>query len=147
MVHTPGVELLDRAMETEAAKVPNLRYVPGVSHEEALELYRGCSLFVSTSMTEGVPIVFMEAASNARPILSLTVNPDGVLSDGTVGLCAEDDFDTLVAQLGPLLDDDERMRHMGVAARDYAEKHWSIQALADRHLDAFDRLFVSGVQS
>lgn len=50
---------------------PGVRILGGISHEELLEIYKGCDFFISASKYEGFPLTLSEAcASGLIPILS-----------------------------------------------------------------------------
>jgi glycosyltransferase involved in cell wall biosynthesis len=82
MVMAParGCEELFARIEAEARSIPNLRFVPGVSQEEIVRYYEQARVFVLTSESEGFPNVLIEALKNGTPVVSLEVNPDGLLS-------------------------------------------------------------------
>lgn len=141
MLMTPGTRLLYDEIRTEAALVPNLTMLDSRPHDEALALYDNALAVVSTSISEGMPNVLIEAAMAAKPFLSYAVDPGGVLADGRIGIAAGNDFEAVCAALAGLLDDRALRARIGEAARAYAEANWDVAATVDAYLDAFDRLF------
>jgi glycosyltransferase involved in cell wall biosynthesis len=141
MLMTPGTRLLYDEIHAEAAGVPNLTMLDSRPHAEALALYDRALTVVSTSISEGMPNVMIEAAMAGRPFLSYAVDPGGLLADGRIGRCSANDFERLCADLAALLGDPELRVRIGDAARAHAEQHWDVEHAARAYLDAFEGLF------
>lgn len=131
-------EALFEVIEAKSQKLSNLTLIAGLPHSEMPDVYRHAKAFVSTSMTEGVPSVFAEAAITGTPIVSLSVNPSSILSSGDIGFCAHDDFDRLSNKLEELLSDDGLRLRMSQAAREFALKEWDGFASLCSYMDAFE---------
>ncbi|MEM1450772.1 MAG: glycosyltransferase family 4 protein [Planctomycetota bacterium] len=138
----PGVHLAfagdgpdRRALESRIAALPSsvaarvhlLGALPDV-----LPLHAALDVLLSTSFSEGMPVAMIEAAAAARPVVSTAVGgvPELVRS-GVTGLFGTD-VDGLSAALGALLDDADKRRELGAAARERARSSHSAEALADR---------------
>ena len=68
--------------------LPNLKYLGQLSQDEVNTKLAGAYAFVNTSLYEGFPNTFIQAWQRGVPVVSLTVNPDGVLDDESVGIHA-----------------------------------------------------------
>ena len=71
------------------AATPNLQFL---GHQPAAEVNRHlarASVFVNTSVHEGFPNTFVQAWLREAVVVSLTVNPDGVLDGQQIGIHAE----------------------------------------------------------
>ena len=84
-----GSSELAAALDRAAAGVGNLRPLPPRHHAELAPLYERAVAVVSTSRSEGMPNVFMEGWSRGVPALSLTHDPDGVITREAVGAFAD----------------------------------------------------------
>jgi len=95
-------------------------HFPGrVDHEDLPAYYRLCSVYVHSSIYEGLGKVLIEAAASGRPVVSTrTAGAQEIVLDGQTGLlCALDDPTDLAAKITSLLDDPERAAEMGTAGR------------------------------
>jgi glycosyltransferase involved in cell wall biosynthesis len=91
-------------------------------------------ILVNTSVREGLPNAFLEAAAHGCAILS-SADPDGFAS--RFGTRVEgDDFATGLDQLLT----DERWRQQGAAGRDYVRKTFELELAMNRHLDLYSEL-------
>lgn len=91
---------------------------------------------------EGVPKVLLEAAASGRPVVT-TDWPgcrDAVRHGETGLLVAPGDVDALAGALRELLDDPERRRRFGAAARALAEREFDVRAVAARTLECYRRV-------
>jgi glycosyltransferase involved in cell wall biosynthesis len=102
----------------EAAK--NVDYLGARSQEEVNAVLDESRLLVNTSDYEGFPNTFIQAWMRRVPVVSLHVNPDGLLSRGGLGAVSHSEqrlFDDVAA----LLDAPRRERlEIGARCRSYA---------------------------
>jgi glycosyltransferase involved in cell wall biosynthesis len=89
-------ELVDRLF-SEAAEVPNLELLPPMPSDAVLSLYEQAVAVVSTSFVEGFPNVFLEGWARGAPVLSLRVDPDGVIAKHGLGAACDGSMDELAA--------------------------------------------------
>lgn len=83
---------------------------------------------VAEAMATGVPVVTTECGS-----LPWVVGDTGVV-------CPEDDPEALATAIGGLADDLDRRRRLADAARDRAVSSFGLDAVAETHLGAFERV-------
>jgi len=69
-----------RVIERAARVLPNFEVVPSCPRSELLPLMERAVAIVSTSESEGMPNVFLEAWSRGIPALALHHDPDGIIS-------------------------------------------------------------------
>ncbi|HFC54060.1 MAG TPA: glycosyltransferase [Gammaproteobacteria bacterium] len=113
-------------MEREKA----VEYLGERSHQEVNELLDQADILVNTSEVEGFPNTFIQAWMREVPVVSLGIDPDGILSRYDVGIVSSD-FQHLVSDTRTLIMDRELRRRMGRNSRKYAFAHHS-QANAAR---------------
>jgi len=100
-----------------AATLPNLAFKERVPYQEIQGYYDRARFLVSTSEAEGFPNVMIQAAQGSAGILSLELDPDGLIGTFGAGFCACGDFDLLAAKARELLADESACRVMGEGAR------------------------------
>ena len=110
---------LRRRVEAEAARLPNCELLPARSRSALGELYGQAVAVVNTSRFEGFPNTFLEGWATATPVLSLNVDPDGIIGGHGLGACAAGSLDVLTAQARQLWTDSVHARMVGAACRRY----------------------------
>ncbi len=116
----------------------NLDYVGPKTQREVNELLARAHVLVNTSVAEGYPNTFIQAWQREVPVVSLTVNPDGVLDRQAVGICAGSE-QRLEEAVRSLLEDSALRNEYGVRAREYAARRHSL-----RNTHALVRLIETG---
>ncbi len=105
------------------------------------EAYAGADLFVLPSLYEACPLVVLEAAAAALPILVTPVNgPVEYLSEGESGLFLSHDPRATAVLLSRLASDRARREELGTAARAVAVQ-FSWERCVQAHLDLYDALW------
>jgi glycosyltransferase involved in cell wall biosynthesis len=120
------------ALVDRAKAVPNLQFVDRVPFDQIDPWFQRAKVFVNTSDSEGFPNTFIQAASQALPILSLNTNPDHFLTQYQCGLCAEGSFDRLAEGLHFMLHQD-RFVELGHNARRYVEQTHDICRIVEKY--------------
>ncbi len=118
--------------EVEAAAGPRIEVLGSAAEME--ELFGWADVLLSTSRTEGLPGVVLEAAAAGRPVVATRVGgtPE-VVTDGTTGILVRPgDVEGAAAALKNLAADPERRRRMGAAARELARRY-TMGASIDRY--------------
>jgi len=118
-----------RCIAQEAAHVPNLKLLRGVSHFEIASYYRNASVFVNTSAIEGLPSAFLQSAAQGTPIVSLDVDPDGILESAGMGHCSAGDLDGFRSAIAGYAANPSRVREQGSAAFEYVKRHHSAETV------------------
>ena len=105
------------SLAERAAALPNLEWVPGATTAEMPAIYGRHAVLVNTSDHEGVPNTFIEAAAHGLAIVSLSVDPDAILSKENAGICCGGDRTRLIEAVRRLATDRAQCRQMGSRAR------------------------------
>jgi glycosyltransferase involved in cell wall biosynthesis len=123
MVMPEGDQTISRAIRQSAAGLDNLEIRGRMPFVEAEKLFSRAKVFVNTSFAEGFPNTFLQAAAAGVPILSLTIDPDSLLSNCGAGLvCAPigegGKYEKLRDGLGSLLSDSDLRRSLAAMAKE-----------------------------
>jgi glycogen(starch) synthase len=133
-------ELQASAAELDVAE--RVDFLGAVDHAAVASLLESATVVVMPSRFEGLPLVALEAAARARPVvgtdapgLSLAVH-DGI----TGSLVAGDDDAALADAIEGLVTDRDRARAFGAAARALVEADFSLSGCVDRYVSLYERL-------
>lgn len=103
---------------------PNLRILEHVPAHEIWDWLRRARAFVNTSKFEGFPNTFLQSAVTGVPIVSLEVDPDGMLTRHGCGICTQGDPGAMRAALKMLTSDPARADALALAChRHVLERH------------------------
>jgi glycosyltransferase involved in cell wall biosynthesis len=103
----------------------NLEYLGERPQAEVNELLARAHVFVNTSKYEGFPNTFIQAWMRDAAVVSLCVDPDGVLERESVGISARSE-DGLEAALRKLSEDRETLASFACRGRQHALRHHSL---------------------
>jgi glycosyltransferase involved in cell wall biosynthesis len=96
-----------------------LTYVP---FDQVEKYFAEAALFVNTSAFEGFPNTFLQAMKYGVPVVSLKVDPDGMLARHGCGAVCDGDFDRLEREVSLLMSDRNRHLHASNCCRAYLER-------------------------
>jgi len=134
-----GEPQLYEEIQAAAQKVPNLKFHGFIPYHEVNDYFRKASIFVNTSKVEGFPNTFLQAWAFRMPVLSLNVNPDGVIGGEKLGFCSKS-FNQLVSDVNTLLEDKPLREEMGNNGRKYVEREHSIHEVAKKYVSIFKEI-------
>lgn len=136
-------ELERMAERLEIAR--SVRFLGKLPHEELPEYYAAADLFVGPSVvdrsgdTEGLGVVFIEAASAGLAMVGTSVGGiSDVLIHDVTGIAVEPDQpEALAVAIERLLNDESLRRRLGAAARQHALSQFSWSHVAERFSSVF----------
>jgi glycosyltransferase involved in cell wall biosynthesis len=103
----------------------NLRYVGSQSQSAVEQLIASAHVLVNTSTIEGFPNTFIQAWLRKVPVVSLSVNPDGVFDAERYGICASGSYDRLRDAVEQLITDSSLRSRIGERANAFARERFS----------------------
>jgi len=117
----------DSFIRDQLGKLPNLEYLGAVPFGEIAQHYKRARLFISTSKCEGFPNTFLQSWQYRTPVISLLVDPDGVIGCHDLGRVSGT-FDNMVRQIRELHADPALCEKLGGNAHRYAYEYHSLQS-------------------
>lgn len=120
------------------------KYIQWLGHRsDVKELLRLCHIVAFPSYyREGVPKSLIEACATGRPIITCnSIGCKDVVDDGVNGfLIPVRDSDALAEKLRILIEDKDLRIKMGKAAREKAEREFSLDKVVQKHLEIYQSL-------
>ena len=108
--------------------LPNVDYRGQVGPDEATAVIAGAALLLSTSDGEGFPNTFTQAWSAGTPVVSLTVDPDGIIQRRRVGE-VPGNINRAIEVMGSLIYSPQRRDEIGLRARRFIVENYSAAAV------------------
>jgi glycosyltransferase involved in cell wall biosynthesis len=129
MVGAPAAEVGNAAwrksLMSDIEAAANLHYLGEKTQAEVNTLLAQAHILVNTSTHEGFPNTFIQAWLRNTAIVSLSVDPDGVLERSRVGIAAQTE-PALEAAVRQLLDDPASLFGYAQRGLEHAQKHHSM---------------------
>jgi glycosyltransferase involved in cell wall biosynthesis len=96
MIAPPEDRALWESVRNRAARLSNVEIIERVPYHEVQGYFDRTEVFVNTSDFEGFPNSFIQMGQGGGTILSLSVDPDDLLTGYGAGRCAESDWETFL---------------------------------------------------
>jgi sugar transferase (PEP-CTERM/EpsH1 system associated) len=127
--------------QLRAANAADLAWLPG-ERPDVPDIMRALDVFVSPSLGEGISNTILEAMASGLPVVATRVggNPELVEAGLTGQLVPPGDPCAMAEALSYYLGNPEECSRQGLAARERAERLFSIAAMAQNYMDVYDRL-------
>ncbi|UCE40731.1 MAG: glycosyltransferase family 4 protein [Candidatus Aminicenantes bacterium] len=123
MIGREGSRSYQEKIDRMISGMTNVEYLGEISHEEVNAFLGKSHILVNTSLSEGFPNTFIQAWMRKVPVVSLYVDPDGILRKNKIGFCSGS-IEQMIDDVKQLTDNKELREEMGERAQEYAfEKH------------------------
>jgi len=110
-----------------ARGVKNLDFLSHVPADEMDTIFQKSLILVNTSDDEGFPQVFIQAAMNKVPIISLNVNPDNFITKYKCGIVCDSKEAFMNQSIQILLSDSQQLNQLSKNAYNYARENHDIK--------------------
>ncbi|MCL5958560.1 MAG: glycosyltransferase family 4 protein [Chloroflexi bacterium] len=130
-------ELYERVHPTLPANVSVRGYT---DFAELVQAYQNASMLINTSDFEGIPLTFDEAWACELPVVSLNVDPDGVIAHYGLGYVSRS-VEQMVEDIATLHNDPGRVREIGARCLRFVTEHHNVERTVLR----IEELFLESV--
>lgn len=129
----------DSFIRDQLKDVPNLEYLGTVPFGEIAEHYKRARLFISTSRCEGFPNTFLQSWQCRTPVVSLLVDPDGVIMRHNLGRLSGT-MENMIHDIRELHAAPALCEKLGDNAYGYAAEYHSLESVVRSYCDLFGEL-------
>jgi len=129
----------EEKIKREAERMKNLVFIESVPHYKIDEIFAASKFLVNTSQFEGFPNTFVEAALEETPVISLFVDPNGMLTTYNSGIFCDGSFENMTQACNVLISDPSKRNHYGATARHYAVLYHDIDRAMPKITDSINR--------
>lgn len=140
VIMNQGLPETHEACLAEAKTLPNVTLIERVPFDEVERYYAAALLFVTTSVFEGFPNTFLQAAKYGIPIVSTDVDPNGLLSRHGCGFVCGGDFEAFVENVRRLMMDVSLYAKMSAAILEYVRTHHDKDVVITQYERAFHEI-------
>lgn len=117
-------------IEKKAHKIKNLEFISFVPFNKIDKYFKNAKIFINTSTQEGFPNTYIQAMKNKTPILALNVNPNNIINQHNLGLCANNSLYKLNKYLNLLYSDNHSYNYYSKNVFNYVEKNHDIKKIS-----------------
>jgi len=121
----------------QAKLLPNLEIAGPIPFEESNKFFSKASLFVNTSIMEGLPNTFIQAWLSRTPVLSLLHDPNGWIKRHNLGFCAKGNLNIFFEKGKALLNNGNVLAQMGDGCKNFALNMFATEKIIDTYIELF----------
>jgi len=130
MIGRPKNEDWQKIMQQKETKLKNFHYLGEQKIEEVNRILCESHIFINTSRHEGFPNTFIQAWLRRVPVISLNVDPDGLIKENGLGRLSLS-FSQMVEDVGFLLDHPDIRESIGEKAQKFALQTFSLNNIKE----------------
>jgi glycosyltransferase involved in cell wall biosynthesis len=114
-------EVHDRCLE-DASRLPNVTLIERVPFSDIERHFADACVHINTSVVEGFPNTFLQAAKYGVPTVSLQVDPGGILSREGCGCVCDGNLEDMALKIESLMDSPQLCADVGHRSRKYLQR-------------------------
>ena len=117
-------------------KLSNVKLYTDIKRDELLDKYQNAYLLLHTAKAEGFPNVFLEAWARGIPVVSLKIDPDGVIGKYRLGFVTQN-ISELITAVTSLINNRKIRQSMGVNCVKYVKDYHTPEVINKSYKDIF----------
>lgn len=114
-------------IKKETEIIHNLKFIPGVPHQQINEYYKRARVFIDTATFWGMNNTVLQSLANGTPVISYQVNPDNFIEKYNLGFWAKQEFDKMVEKTKILIDNQDDWNEKSKNAINYIKKNHNME--------------------
>lgn len=118
---------------------PNMFDLGRLTQSQVIQAMQNTNGFLFFSQSEGLPLAVLEAMSCGLPIIGSKIPPLQEIINKNTGLLTNE-ISTIISFLKT---NPDLLNTMGISARDYAEKNFSIQYMLNCYIEQYNKIYLS----
>lgn len=134
MIGRPAGGKYQSGLDVAIRECGNLEYLGEQPIEKVNAILAQSHLLVNTSLYEGFSNTFVQAWMREVPVVSMLLDPDGILTTRKIGFFSGS-FERMIRDVRTLVEDPALRDEMQKRAREYASENHSLKKNMDRLLD------------
>lgn len=132
-------EIHERCVQ-RARQLPNVTLHTYVPFPEVEGYFASAGLLLSTSLFEGFPNTFLQAAKYAVPIVSFQLDPGKMLSEYNSGMVCGGDADRMRQAILVLMNQPEQYRSKSESGREYVRRFHAKEKIIEQYAEVMTSL-------
>lgn len=124
-----------------AGQLPNVTLIERVPYAGVERYFAEARLHVNTSVFEGMPNTFLQAAKYGVPTVSLQVDPGEMLSRHGIGLVSQGDFGRFKTEVNQVMSDELLSAQLSQKALSYVREHHDKDCIIDQYAQAISAVW------
>jgi glycosyltransferase involved in cell wall biosynthesis len=137
MIVTTEQQIDYERIAQSAQSVSNLSMLTRVPFVEVEKYFAQAKLFVNTSAFEGFPNTFLQSGKYGVPIVSLAVDPNGIISQHGCGMLCNDDSGILVANIHKMMTETDFYRKTSTNILTYLQQFHDKEKIIPQYEEVF----------
>ena len=140
MIMTLAMQDVHKRCEAEARELSNLTLISRVPFDEVEQYFASAKLHLNTSVFEGFPNTFLQAAKYGVPTVSLSVDPCEMLSGCGAGAVCGGEFEMLKTEICELMGNYSLYENKSKRALEYVRNYHDKDKIIPQYESAFARI-------
>lgn len=135
---------IQKKYSQELISKSNVAYIKYLDNSHMHVLLSGMGLLLNTSPHEGFSNTFLEAWYAGTPVVSLVANPSNLLSDESLGWCADGNLNDLVRAIKKMMNDESKLNMYSKKAKDYVIQYHGENGIVSKFEKLVEEAEISG---
>ena len=128
------------SLKKKASEFTNVDFLGQVDYESMGFHFYNSTALLCTSFSEGFPNTYLQSWSHGKPVFSLSVNPDNIISANELGFSSNGNVLNLIEAIKINLKNKEKLSEYKGNSLNYIEKEHNFKKLIPKYIKIFDRI-------